>query len=176
MPAAGVPRHRTTIQPAATGLSARLLVLLLARNNAAHAALGIFHVAAIAWDDVDVDVRDRLSGSRADVDTDIIAVGFKLLVELPLHAVNQLPDSCLFRRGSVEIALYVAMRYHQAMTRTDRILVVTHERQLIFNYDSWFPAKRAIGMFVRFVQNTVSLWQTNDGAFARFTWPVLPAT
>jgi hypothetical protein len=66
------------------------------------------------------------------------------------------------------------MRHHQAVAGTNRILIIAHERQVIFDYGSGFPAKRAIGVFVRCVQNTVSLWQANDGAFARFISPALP--
>jgi hypothetical protein len=46
-----------------------------------HATPRIVHVAPIAWDDVDMQVRHGLTGRLADVDADVVTGGLMARVE-----------------------------------------------------------------------------------------------
>jgi len=53
----------------------------LLRYHAPHTAPGIFHVAGIPRDDVDVEVHHRLAGGCSHVHADVVAVGVVPVVE-----------------------------------------------------------------------------------------------
>lgn len=77
-------------------------VVALARDDVADAAARIVDVAAVARDDVDVEVHHRLAGGRAGVQADVVAVGMKLAVELAFDDVDEVEDGGALLGGGGE--------------------------------------------------------------------------
>ena len=58
---------------------------------AAHPALGVFHIAPVPWDHVDVDVRHRLARCLTNIDTDVVAIRVEVPVDDPVPVRRPLP-------------------------------------------------------------------------------------
>ena len=76
-------------------LSHYLLVVLFLRNHTAHAALWVWHIALVSWDDMHVTMEDRLPRSLTNIDADVVTVGVETLVNL-LHDIFLYHIHCLF--------------------------------------------------------------------------------
>lgn len=88
-----------------------------------YASLGILHIALVAGNDVNVHMKDTLSGCRPHVNTDVVAVGIELLVDALFFLVNQLHASGHLVRCQVEKAGHMAFWYDQRMARTHPVAV-----------------------------------------------------
>ena len=60
-----------------------------AGNNVAHATLRIFHVALVTGYDMDMDMKNTLSGCLPDVNADVVAVRFELRIQQCAFLVYQ---------------------------------------------------------------------------------------
>lgn len=79
-------------------------VIALVRDDMAHAVAGIGHVAEIARDDMDRDVRHRLAGRAAGLEAHVAAIGFRveLKVQQALGLIHQQHQCGLFLVGRLE--------------------------------------------------------------------------
>jgi len=93
---------------------------------------------------MDMNMWHRLSGERANIHPDIVAVWLEFLVNPQFHLVDQLPDCGFFLKRGIEIFGHMPMRNHQAVPGINGMSVKANKGQFIFDYDSGFPAKRTI--------------------------------
>lgn len=56
----------------------------------AHPPLGVLNISFVAWDDVDMDVKDALASRLSHVDADVVAVWFEFIVEQFLFLLDEL--------------------------------------------------------------------------------------
>ena len=105
-------------------LSHYLLVVLFLRNHTAHAALWVWHIALVSWDDMHVTMEDRLPRSLTNIDSDVVTIGVKTFVNLLhnifLHHIHRL----LFVVRQIAIGCNVPFGNYQRMTRRYRITIV----------------------------------------------------
>ena len=67
-------------------------VVAFAGEEVPYAAARVIDVAAVARDDVDVEVHDGLTGSFPGIDADVVAVGVELLIDLLLDDIDELEE------------------------------------------------------------------------------------
>ena len=72
-------------------------------NDATHTAKGIIEVTFIARDQVNVRMKDALTGCLSTVDSNIEAVRLELLDQVALTFIQQLLDGEFFTDGQGEI-------------------------------------------------------------------------
>lgn len=108
-----------------------------------HTALGIFNITLITGNDVNMDMEDTLPSRRTYVNTDVVAVGFKLFVQqLSLlvyqrHAGVDLFGSQLKKAGNM------ATRDDHRMTRAHRVRIARAVRQLVIQgHPLWVCTKQ----------------------------------
>jgi len=119
-------------------------VLLLVGYYAAHPAPGVFHIAPVPWNHVDVDVRHRLTRCLANIDTDVVTIRAVLPVDDDFHFIDQRPDRRFFFSSRLEVFSNMPARNNQAMACVNRVAVVVGKSQLIFDNHLRFAAKGAI--------------------------------
>jgi len=68
----------------------------------AHPPLGILNISFVAWDDVDMDVKDALPSRLSHVDADVVAVWLELFVEQFLFLFDELHTGGYFFCCQVE--------------------------------------------------------------------------
>ena len=68
----------------------------------AHSAARVLYVAHKSWNKMDVRMKYRLSGSGADIDTDVIAVGSMYWVNDRFCGIDKRKERGSFRLGSVK--------------------------------------------------------------------------
>src|SRR5690606_41814547 len=73
------------------------------RNDSPDPTPRVRDIPCIPRYDMDMQVHDGLAGCRPDVDTNIVAIGVKAVVEKPLCLVDDLKDCHLLFPGSFEI-------------------------------------------------------------------------
>lgn len=93
-------------------------------QNAAYAAAWIGHIAAIAWDKMDVNVQARLSCSAPDIDADVVAVRVKFRLDMRFGLIKQGEYGSFFRLGHIEKICDVPARHNQHMTTREAVVVV----------------------------------------------------
>jgi len=76
----------------------------------AYPSLGILNVSFVAWDEVDVHVKDALPSRLSRIDTDVVAVWFELLVEQFLFLFDELHAGSDFFRCQFKEAGDMATR------------------------------------------------------------------
>ena len=59
-------------------------------------AARIWHISLIAWDQMDMDMRDALSCGFIDINADIVAIGVKLFIKIGFALINHCPECLLF--------------------------------------------------------------------------------
>ncbi len=108
-------------------------VVPLPRNHMAHAAAGIGHVANVTRDHMDVNVRNRLPGSRTTIETDIVAIRLRLkpAVEPTLRFIHQTHQRSLLRLSRIEPSLHNTPSHHKHMARRNRKPIEHRKRQII---------------------------------------------
>ncbi len=85
-----------------------------------HTPLGIFNVTLVAGDDVNVDMKNALPGRRSDIDADIVAIRFELLVKAHFFLFDEPHAGSNFFRRQVEKTGYMPTRDDQGMPGTRR--------------------------------------------------------
>ena len=108
-----------------------------------HTALGIFNITLITGNDVNMHMEDTLPSRRPYVNADVVAVGFKLLVQqLSLliyqrHAGVDLFGCQLKKTGNM------ASRADQRMTWAHRVRIARAVRQFVLPGKPFrFPTKQ----------------------------------
>lgn len=76
----------------------------------AYPSLGVLNIAFVAWDDVNMDVKDALSSRWSHVDADVVAVWLELIVEQFLFLFDELHAGRHFFRCEFEKAGDMATR------------------------------------------------------------------
>jgi hypothetical protein len=114
-----------------------------------HTALGIFDIALITGNDVNMDMEDTLPSRRTYVNTDVVAVGFELFVQqLPLLVYQRHAGADLFG-SQLKEAGNMATRDDHRMAGAHRVRIARAVRQLVIQgHPSWFCTKqtRIIGV------------------------------
>ena len=72
------------------------------RDDMSDAAARIGYIAAVAWDQVDVEVGDGLTGSGPDVDADVVSIGLVLGFDMGFSDFQGTGERLLFFTRSVE--------------------------------------------------------------------------
>jgi hypothetical protein len=122
-----VARERITLAAGRQGLVPRKVVAL-ARNDMAHAAARVIHVAAVPGNDVNMHMHHRLPRCDAGVEADVVAIGMQLFVELPLHDIDQLDDGKPFFLARGEPVGHESACHDQRVAWRNRIPVAKGER------------------------------------------------
>ena len=86
-----------------------------------YAPLGIFNVPFVAGDDVNMDMENALPGRWSDIDTDIVAIRIKLLVNAYFFLFYEAHAGSHFFRRQVEKAGYMPTRNDHGVSRTRRV-------------------------------------------------------
>ena len=109
-----------------------------------HTALGIFNIALIAGNDVNMDMEDTLPSRRTDVSTDVVAVRLKLFIQQLSLLVDQCHASVDLFGSQLKKAGNMAARDDQRMPRAHRVRIARAVRQLVMpGNPSWFCTKQA---------------------------------
>ena len=108
-----------------------------------HTALGIFNITLITGNDVDMDMEDTLSSRRTYVNTDVVAVGFKLFVQQLSLLVYQRHAGVDLFGGQLKKAGNMATRDDHRMTRAHRVRIARAVRQLVIQgHPLWVRTKQ----------------------------------
>jgi hypothetical protein len=97
--------------------AARGEVVALARDDVPHAAPWVVDVAAVARDQVDVQVEDGLAGGPADVDADVVAVRAVAAGDQLAAVVEGLADGLVLLGAGVEPGGHVPPRDDEQVAR-----------------------------------------------------------
>jgi len=98
-------------------------IVALARNRVAHAAAGVLGVAAVAGDDVHVEVEHGLAGGCAGVDADVVAVGVVARFDVGAGDVGRVHQLAAFLGAGVEPGADVAHGNEQGVAGRGGIAV-----------------------------------------------------
>jgi len=109
-----------------------------------HSALGVLNVSFIAGDDVDMDMKDALSGGRPHIYADIVSIRIKLLVEAFFFFLNKTHAGSDFFCCQVEKTGDMPTRDDQGVSRTRRIgIASTESKFMLYRYPARILAKQA---------------------------------
>jgi hypothetical protein len=103
----------------------------IARQDAPHATLRIFHIAKIAGNQVNMHVHSRLARRLTDIYPDVVSIGRVFGVDVSLCLAKKLDNRELFLGRHFEEVGYVALRNDEDMTTAERMAVRAHIRQVI---------------------------------------------
>ena len=118
-------------EPRLAGLGLREVVAL-AGDDVANPAARIGHVAAIARDEVHVQVHHRLPGHLARVDPEVVALGRgRARIEGALAHLDQVEDRGLFVAGGFPPGGHLAPGNDQRVPGRDREAIPDGERELV---------------------------------------------
>jgi hypothetical protein len=125
----------------------------------ADAATRIWYITEITWDDVDMDMRDRLARGGTGVEADIVAIGFRvqLEVEKALGFLDQGHERSLFVVTGIEPSFDNSTGSNEHMARRDRKAVEDSESQIIRakpiarRHGEEWGLKRKLGFGVHFL-------------------------
>jgi len=106
-------------------------VVATARDDVADAAARVVHVAAIARDDVHVQVHDGLPRGLTGVEADVVAVGAVAGVELRLDLVDEGEQRGALGVGGVEPVGDEAARDDEGVPGADGVAVAHGERERV---------------------------------------------
>ena len=96
-----------------------------------HAPLGIFDIALVAGNDVNMDMEDTLPGRRPNINADVVAVGLELLVQQPALLGYKLHAGVDLFGRQVEKAGDMTTRDDQRMAWTHRVAITCAVRQFV---------------------------------------------
>ena len=113
---------RDATQKMSTGLGAAQVVGL-PWNDVPHTASRVRHIALIPGDDMDVQVEDGLAGGRADVDSDIEAIGPVPPQNLPARAFDAIQERVLLLRSGIKPRRHMPARNDQSVPFRNRVTV-----------------------------------------------------
>ena len=104
-------------------------------NDSADSAPRVRDITQISWNQMDVAMKNRLSCTFANVDTDVEAVWMELL----LHDITALhlkfSDLCMFFWLKIEETCHMAFGDNKRMSGRDRKVIVESQSQTFFRYD-----------------------------------------
>ena len=103
-------------------------------DDAAHAAFGVFYIALVSWDYVNMKVVNGLSGPMANVDADVIAIGAMFFFDYFLPGLDKSPELVAFLVVNVEIVGKVAVGDDEKVTVVDWVSVPGGETEFAGNY------------------------------------------
>ena len=96
-----------------------------------NAPLGIIDITLVAGNDVNMDMQDTLPGRRPNINADVVAVGFELLVQqAALLGYKRHAGADLFGR-QVEKAGDMSTRDDQRMPRAHRVAIPRAVRKFV---------------------------------------------
>ncbi len=90
------------------------------RDDVSDAAARVGDITAVAWDQVDVEVGDGLTGSGSDVDPDVVALGFVLGFDMGFGDFQGTCERLLFFTRGIEPGSDMPSRDDQQMAGTYR--------------------------------------------------------
>ena len=126
-------------------------VVAFARNDVAHAAARVIHIAVVARYDVNVKMHDRLPREAACVESNVVPVRPVLQIDSGLHLVDKgKHGQTLLLRGA-EPVLYDAVGDDQRVPRRDRVAIAKRETR-----KRWRRSKRTKAHRGRQTQAAVS--------------------
>ena len=107
-------------------------VVPLAGDHVPDAAARVVHVAAVARDDVHVQMHDRLARGLPRVEADVVAVGpgRELAVELGFDLVDGVEQRALLLSGGVEPGGDVPLGHDEGVAGGDGVAVAEREHEL----------------------------------------------
>src|SRR5262245_36136669 len=94
-------------------------IIPLAGDHMSHPAPGIVHVPVITRDDVDVQVLDRLTGGRTDVDAHVVPGRVVAHVEPLANNVDKVEQGYALGRRGVEPVRYDSAGDYECVPGTD---------------------------------------------------------
>ena len=106
-------------------------VMCLLWDHMPHAPLGIFNVPFVAGDEVNMNMKNALSGRRSDIDADIVAIRIEFLVNILFFLFNEAHTGSHFFRRQVEKAGDMPTRDDQGVSRTRRVGVTGTESKFM---------------------------------------------
>ena len=96
-----------------------------------HAPLGIIDITLVAGNDVNMDMEDTLPGRRPNINADVVAIGFELLVQQAALLGYKLHAGVDLFGRQVEKAGDMTTRDDQRMTRAHRVAITRAVRKFI---------------------------------------------
>jgi len=110
----------------------------------AYPSLGVLNISFVAWDDVNMDVKDALASRLSHVDAYVVAVWFELFIEQFLFLFDELHAGSDFFRCQLEETGDMAARDDQSVTRARGVGITRTESKLMqYGYPAWIFAKQA---------------------------------
>lgn len=82
---------------------------------------------------MDVEVKNRLAGSRADIGPDVVTVRFIFCLQVIFNLVSQFGYGCLLFKAGLKIGFYMTPGYNQGMAFAGRAAVIKSEGQIVFS-------------------------------------------
>ena len=96
-----------------------------------HAPLGVFDIALVAGNDVNMDMQDTLARRRPNIHANVVTVGLELLVQQPALLGYKLHAGVDLFGRQVEKAGDMATRHDQRMTRAHRVAITRAVRKFV---------------------------------------------
>ena len=96
-----------------------------------HAPLRIIDITLVAGNDVNMDMEDTLPGRRPNINADVVAVGFELLVQQPVLLGYKLYAGVDLFGRQVEKAGDMTTRNDHRMTRAHRVAITRAVRKFV---------------------------------------------
>lgn len=100
-------------------MSPVMQVVPLAGDHMSHTAGGVFDISGVAWNDVNVNMGDRLPGGQADVEPHIEAIWMKALSQEHFYAVGYQPAGGFGVGGKVKVVSNVLFGNDQRVAGRD---------------------------------------------------------
>lgn len=128
------------------GRENRLLarVMRLLWQHMPHPALGFFNIPFVAGDDMNVDMEDALSGRRAHIDADVVAIRFERIIKMFFFLFDEMHAGRDFFRCQVEETGDMPTRDDQCVPRTHRVGVACAVSKLmLYRHPARVLAKQA---------------------------------
>jgi hypothetical protein len=78
---------------------------------------GVGHVPQVSWNDVQVEMKDRLTSGRPNIHPNVVAIGLLAQLDRRFGGVYRSDESCLFLSRGLEPILDMPARDEQGMPR-----------------------------------------------------------
>jgi hypothetical protein len=128
--------HEPGLLPALIGLET---IQFFIGDDASYPTPGIFHIALVTRNDVDMQVMDGLACGCSDIDTDIVTIGVILFVTDLFGPGNKSPEVHQFFIVDIEITGKMTIGNDQEMPLAGRMAIPGSEA--ILTLDNQAPAR-----------------------------------
>ena len=119
-------------------------------DDAAHAAFGVFYIALVSWDYVDMKVVNGLPGPMANVDADVIAIGIVFFFDYFLPGFDKPPELIALLVVNVKVVGEVAVGDDEKVTVVDRVSVPSCEAEFAgYHYPFRVLFTKSTGFLIR---------------------------